>query len=430
VSDRQTLAESRPTLLAEATGTPGRYKVQLINPGWGSSGHYSAAVLTEAATAKVFPAGLKMYADHPRGDGSGVDEHGNRSVQDVWGKLVTDAQVTESGALTAEVQVRPDIAPVVDFLSDAIGLSIRGHGTFEVGEAEGRTGQIITSIVEATSVDFVTDAGRGGQILGLVESARRTMLGEATANDVRDALGTAVDDVHGGDEIYTWVRDYDPDKGVVYFEVSGNVEPRGTFQQAYTLAADGSASLTGDRQEVTPRTTYVPVNSPAGSTPTTESQGGTMTNVTIDEAEHRRLVERDGRVQTLESELATERQRAEQAEATLAEGRRRDDARPVIAEAFSGSQLHVDDVTEVTESLLADLPTAADGTLDTAALTTRATEARTKREASVARYLSENGVGRVTGFGSTGGGTVEVTESDFDKAVASAFGRPTASQEA
>jgi hypothetical protein len=429
VPDRQTLAEARPTLLAEATGTPGRYRVQLIDPGWGSSGYYSPDVLAEAAAAKVFPAGLKMYADHPRGDGSGVDMHGNRSVQDVWGKLVTDSQVAESGALTAEVQVRPDIAPVVDFLSDAIGLSIRGNGTFEVGEAEGRTGQIITSIVEATSVDFVTDAGRGGQILGLVESARRTMLGEATANDVRDALCTAVDDVHGGEEIYTWVRDYDPDKGVVYFEVSGNVEPRGTFQQAYTLADDGSTSLTGERVEVTARTEYVPVNSPAGSTPTTESQGGTMTNVTIDEAEHRRLVESDGRVQTLESELATERRRREETEATLAEGRRREDARPVIAEAFTGSALHADDVAEVTESLLADLPTA-DGALDTATLTTRATEARTRREASVARYLSENGVGRVTGFGSTEAGTTEVTESDFDKAVADAFGRPTASKEA
>jgi hypothetical protein len=346
-------------------------------------------------------------------------------VQDVWGKLVTDAQVTESGALTAEVQVRPDVAPVVDFLSDAIGLSIRGHGTFEVGEAEGRTGQIITSIVEATSVDFVTDAGRGGQILGLVESARRTMLGEATANDVRDALNTAVDDTHGGEEIYTWVRDYDPDKGLVYFEVSGNVEPRGTFQQTYTVAADGSATLTGERVEVTPRTEYVPV-SPAGSTTTTETTEVTMPQ--IEEARLRQLEADAGRVQTLESERDTATSERDEARRQLAERDRRDAARPVIAEAFNGSTLQATTVARVTESLLADPPAGADGALDTAALTTRATEARTAAEAEVAAYLAEAGVGRPRGFGGTPPKDGEVTREQTSAVIAETFGRKPTTQ--
>lgn len=417
--NRQPLAEARPTLLAEATGTPGRYRVQLINPGWGSSGHYSPDVLAEAATRKVFPAGLKMFADHPTI--TEETDRPERSVRDVWGKLVTDATVGSDGELLAEVQVRPDVEPVVDFLSDAIGLSLRGAGTFEIGEAEGRTGRIITRIEEATSVDFVTDAGRGGQILGLVESARRTMLGETTANDVRDALNTAVDDAHGGDEIYTWVRDYDPDKALVYFDVSGNVDPRGTFQQGYLIADDGSAALTDERAEVTPRTEYVPV-SPAGST-TTTSQGGTMPQ--IEEARLRQLEEAHGRVPTLEAERDTEKARADTAEKALAESHRRDAARPVLAEAFTGTTLKASKVGRLTESLLADLPAKDDGSLDADALKESATKVRTDEEAELAEFLTEAGVGRPRGFGSTTPVDGEVTREHTGAAIAEAFGRDT-----
>jgi hypothetical protein len=51
-------------------------------------------------------------------------------------------------------------------------VSIRSLGTVTQGEAEGKTGPLITSLVAAKSVDFVTHAGAGGAVVALLESAR------------------------------------------------------------------------------------------------------------------------------------------------------------------------------------------------------------------------------------------------------------------
>lgn len=173
------LTEARAQILAEATGTPGRYRVQLINPGWGSSGHYSPQVLAEAAGRRVFPAGLHMYADHPTATENA--DRPERSVRDLWAVLSSDATVGPDGGLVAEAQVFAPYRPLVEDMREAIGLSIRAAGQFQLGEADGRQGRIITSIDEAMSVDFVTSAGRGGRILELVESARGEALTETTA---------------------------------------------------------------------------------------------------------------------------------------------------------------------------------------------------------------------------------------------------------
>ena len=56
-----------------------------------------------------------------------------------------------------------------DFVK-AIGVSMRAYADTTVGEAEGRKGTIITALLEAASVDFVTKAGRGGRVLSVLES--------------------------------------------------------------------------------------------------------------------------------------------------------------------------------------------------------------------------------------------------------------------
>ena len=43
---------------------PGKLLIQLITPGWGSSGYYSAEVLEQAANDKVFAKGTQMHIDH------------------------------------------------------------------------------------------------------------------------------------------------------------------------------------------------------------------------------------------------------------------------------------------------------------------------------------------------------------------------------
>ena len=56
----------RGRLLEATTAADGttRRKIQIITPGWGSSGYYSAEVLQEAAANKVIPAGTHMYLNH------------------------------------------------------------------------------------------------------------------------------------------------------------------------------------------------------------------------------------------------------------------------------------------------------------------------------------------------------------------------------
>ena len=63
--------------------------------------------------------------------------------------------------------------------ADDVGLSIHALGNAVEGEAEGRQGPIIESLVEDpfTSVDVVTVAGAGGKFVALLESYKR--IGEA-----------------------------------------------------------------------------------------------------------------------------------------------------------------------------------------------------------------------------------------------------------
>ena len=286
---RQVLTESRP--LAEAADSGGLATIQLITPGWGSTGYYSTNVLAEAATARVFPAGTHMYLDHPMADGSGVDEGGNRSVRDLAAVLVEDAHTDADGGLIAGARVFAPWRPVLSEVKDAIGVSVRARGTGELGEAEGRQGLLITSIESALSVDFVVAAGRGGRILELAESARALV--EATVNDTREALSTAISDAYAGEHTYCWVRDFDTEAGTVYFEISADGDGSGIYQQSYEVADDGTATLTGERVEVNVRTEYVAVTTttttesgtepPAGTTPTDAAEGAAVPPTPIQE---------------------------------------------------------------------------------------------------------------------------------------------------
>lgn len=170
------LRESTP--LAEATRTGARLKIKIISPGWGSSGFYSQDVLEQVAQDGLIPVGTHMYLDHPTA--TEAEERPERSVRDLaavtTAPAVWDDQV---GALMAESQVfSPFRAPLAE-QAPHIGVSIRASGMAMQGEAEGQVGPIITSITEVHSVDFVTAAGRGGEIVALLESARTASLTEA-----------------------------------------------------------------------------------------------------------------------------------------------------------------------------------------------------------------------------------------------------------
>lgn len=170
--------ESSPVALADPPATngavPERMRVEIINPGWGSSGYYSADVLREAAGR--FRRGTHMYIDHPTRTEEG--DRPERSIRDLAGTLATDA-VWERGALRADAYVYPQYRQFLAEAAPDIGISIRGQGEGEQGEAEGRRGRIIKEITAVESIDYVTRAGRGGRIVELLESVRGRDLREA-----------------------------------------------------------------------------------------------------------------------------------------------------------------------------------------------------------------------------------------------------------
>ena len=173
-------------------------EVKLIAPGWGSSGYYSAAML-EADGPKVFKRGLKQYWNHP--SKSEEADRPERDLRDLAAVLTEDAHYEKAHpkgpGLYAKTEVFDHYTEAVDQLAPHIGVSIRAVGKGRPGEAEGRKGPIIESIVAAKSVDFVTQPGAGGQVLSLFEAARNapvpepkteeTSMSEAELKEAQDA---------------------------------------------------------------------------------------------------------------------------------------------------------------------------------------------------------------------------------------------------
>jgi hypothetical protein len=152
-----------------------RWEAKVIESGWGSSGYYGASMLAEYGP-KVFKAGTKVFMNHP--SASEASDRPERDVHQLAGKLVSDAVFRESG-LYAEIEFYSHYAPIIEEMADDVGLSIHALGNAVEGEAEGRQGPIIESLVEDpfTSVDVVTVAGAGGKFVALLESYKR--IGEA-----------------------------------------------------------------------------------------------------------------------------------------------------------------------------------------------------------------------------------------------------------
>lgn len=157
--------------LAAPSTSGNKWRVKVIEAGWGSSGYYGSEMLANFGP-KVFKAGTKVFMNHPS-----VAESSDRPERDVHqlaGKLTSDAMFVENG-LVADIEFYSHYAPIIKEMAGDVGLSIHALGEAKVGEAEGREGPIIESLVEdpLTSVDVVTVAGAGGKFLNLLESYTR-----------------------------------------------------------------------------------------------------------------------------------------------------------------------------------------------------------------------------------------------------------------
>lgn len=169
-----------PTELVEAgrVGSDGTFPVRIIKPGWGASGYYGEDVLQDAANRKVYHKDLKMFWNHP-----GVTEaqdRPERSLNDLAAVLTEDARYDPRGpkgpGLYSRARAFDKFRQPIAELGPHIGVSHRAQGDVSFGEAEGKKGPIVESILAVQSVDFVTAPGAGGEILQLFEAAGRAAI--------------------------------------------------------------------------------------------------------------------------------------------------------------------------------------------------------------------------------------------------------------
>lgn len=180
------------TPLSEAAVSDnGTMRLKVISPGWGSSGFYGADILERDGEA-AFPASTRMFVNHQTEAEVAARPEGR--VQDLAAVLVTpakwDAKGPKGPGLYAEAKVFSDHASELNEKAGHIGVSIRAYGKTRLGKAEGREGKIVESLVAGKSVDFVTFAGAGGEIL--TESARpqgeEDQMTETEATALRESI--------------------------------------------------------------------------------------------------------------------------------------------------------------------------------------------------------------------------------------------------
>lgn len=318
------------TLLKEtATLTPkagGRAKIGIITPGAGSSGVYPKETIETAGRDRVFAKGTQMFWNHATEAEDWTRPEGD--LHNLVGVLAEDARWDdESGGLVAEAKIYSHWRSIVADMAEDIGVSIRASG--EVSEANGQ--RVVTKLTEARSVDFVTKAGRGGRVMEVLESAR---LCEGINDETHDLLRKAVRAAHP--DTWVWVRDHDD--GHVWFDIETD-DADTTYEQAYTRNGI-TVTLDGEPTEVVPTTVYVPKTNPDPTGEETQvsttKEAATMAHIQIEEADHKALIEKAGRVEQLETDLAEAQKKIEAAEAEKAKEARRSEVATIVEEAFDG----------------------------------------------------------------------------------------------
>lgn len=305
------------------------------------------------------------------------------------------------------------------------------------------------------------------------EAARRAA--EATVEERRADLADEISELYGGDQTYTWVRDFDPDKLLVWFDVCPADGDNSTWQQSYTVDADGGCELAGDRVEVVPRTVYDPAepedepevpDGTAEAAPAAEPEdvtGGTPPTVTDPPIEEETgmsgtqtgappvqagtapvvdtppTTDQTGAAEAnravLEAMQALTRQvttltdantalvaRVDRAEANERTARNRGAAREAVTAALNSDtvpgDLRAQIAPRVTETVLANIPVTDSGDVDTAALAEAITAAVAAESGYAADLLERAGVGRPRGLGES---AKPQTGADFLKSLEEGF---------
>jgi hypothetical protein len=167
---------------------PGRLLVRLIKAGWSLNGNFYPAEVLKRDGATAWPRGTQAFIDHATADEDYERPAG--SVEKLAGIQTEDARWDEaSQSLVAEVRlIEPWRTPITDMAQaeaeegiPVIGMSIRAYVLADQGEVDGRRGNIVSSIEQGRSVDFVTKPAAGGAILAILESVQTGKLDEAAS---------------------------------------------------------------------------------------------------------------------------------------------------------------------------------------------------------------------------------------------------------
>jgi len=433
IAPERIIEAPRPLINNVAEVSAQKMRIRIIEGNrWGSSGYYPREVL-ERDGPTAFPIGTHMYLDHP-GEEESWDRP-ERTIRDL-AATITSTPAYEGDGLYADVNVYSHMAPVISEVAEDIGVSIRALATSKPGERDGRSGMIITSLVEGISVDFVTRAGAGGKIVQLIESAKSKMtpeeiaevesvvtkppnetkqpVQEATSSTRRRQLDSVLREAYGDDDTWIWTRDFDETRNLVWYMIE-TPESSVTWQEGYSVADDdNSVTLLGDAIEVVVQTVYVPVN-PAEGTPTPTEESSTMAE--IDDAKLQQLTESARRADELKDELEAAKAEAKESRIAEAKATRKahyETARRIVADEMSTAGVKG---SKLAEALAYNPPTTEGDNPEVDDKKLR----ESVREAlgEVATNVDEGGV---RGFGANAEESAEVSDEDIDNLIHGSFG--------
>ena len=113
-------------LEAVSVNTDGSRRVRLLSPGQGSSGFYSAEVIS-GYIAEALPKGSLVYLDHTS-ESDVIEREGTRSIKDIAGKFLSDpvyeATAAEGAGSYANIKFTRGVEPLIEDVGDAIAVSI------------------------------------------------------------------------------------------------------------------------------------------------------------------------------------------------------------------------------------------------------------------------------------------------------------------
>lgn len=186
-SERLKLERVTPLRESAFVDENGMVKLQLIRAGWGNKrdNHYYPAKTLER-DYKIFE-GQKMYCDHP----TALEEkqRPERSLRD-WVATIKEVWA-EDGIVWGKAKVHAQwFRELIAEAGEEIGVSLNALGDVRKGEIGGRRGGIVEALISG-SADFVTQAGAGGRVAALYESARKedaTMFDTMTDEEILAGL--------------------------------------------------------------------------------------------------------------------------------------------------------------------------------------------------------------------------------------------------